>query len=184
VLEIHALRQPRSRRETVTKFTDMSDASSAGASTWERDLYAHLTSHAEGERGLLQEYRSAADTSPSKALRYLVNLLIEDEMRHHRIFTELAESLKNEALLGGHDPIIPYLDLDQAANRDGVIDLTDQLLKKEQKDAQELKRIGHELHDVKDTTLWGLLIDVMQRDTDKHIAILRFAKKHTKQRKR
>ena len=168
----------------MTKLPDMSDTSSAGVSTWERDLYAHLTSHVEAERGLLEEYRSAAQTSPSKALRYLVNLLIEDEIRHHRIFKELAESLKNEPLLGGHDPNIPYLDLDQAANRDAVFDLTDQLLKKEREDAQELKRLGRELHDVKDTTLWSLLVDVMQRDTDKHIAILRFAKKHIRQRNR
>jgi hypothetical protein len=104
----------------VTKLPDMSDTSSAGVSTWERDLYAHLTSHVEGERGLLEEYRSAAQTCTSKVLRYLVNLLIEDEIRHHRIFKELAESLKNEPLLGGHDPNIPYLDLDQAANRDAL----------------------------------------------------------------
>jgi rubrerythrin len=168
----------------MTKVFDMSDASSAGPSAWERDLYAHLTSHVEAERELLQEYAAAAQSSPSKALRYLVNLLIEDEIRHHRIFTELAESLKSEALLGGHDPIIPNVDFKQAANRDAVIDLTDQLLKKEQEDAQELKRLRRELRDVKDTSLWGILVELMQRDTEKHIAILRFAKKHTGRPKR
>jgi rubrerythrin len=168
----------------MNNLIDMSDASSAGPSAWERELHAHLTSHVERERGMLQEYKSAAETSPSKALRYLVNLLIEDEIRHHEILNELAESLENEAMLGGRDPIIPNMDFDQPANRDAVIDLTDQLLKKEQDDAQELRRLGHELRDVKDTSLWSLLIDLMQRDTEKHIAILRFAKKHTRPRKR
>ena len=79
--------------------TDMTDASSAGASAWERDLYAHLTGHVDAERALLKEYSGAAETSPSKALRYLVNLLIDDEIRHHRMFTELAESLRTEASL-------------------------------------------------------------------------------------
>ena len=167
----------------MTKVPEMTDASSAGPSAWERDLYAHLTSHVEGERGLLEEYRSAAQTSPSKALRYLVNLLIEDEIRHHRIFKELAETLKTEALLAGGDPTIPYIDFDHVENRDAVIDLTDQLLRKEQEDAKELKRLAHELRDVKDTTLWSLLVDLMQRDTHKHIAILRFAKKHAGRRK-
>jgi rubrerythrin len=101
----------------MSNLTEMTDASSAGPSAWERDLYAHLTSHVEAERGLLQEYRSAAQTSPSKALRYLVDLLIEDEIRHHRIFTELAESLKNDALLKDTDPSIPYIDFDQTSNR-------------------------------------------------------------------
>lgn len=164
----------------MTRSIDMSNASSAGSSEWERELYAHLTSHAERERGLLEEYRSAAQTSPSKAMRYLVNLLIEDEIRHHVIFKELAESLESDATLSGRDPIIPYLDFDKAENREAVLDLTDQLLRKEQEDAQELKHLERELREVKDTSLWGLLVDLMQRDTQKHIAILRFAKKHTK----
>ena len=133
---------------------------------------------------LLQEYRAAAETSPSKALRYLVNLLIDDEIRHHRIFTELAESLKNHALLRRQDPSIPYIDFDQTSNRDAVIDLTDQLLRRERADAQELKRLRRELREVKDTSLWSLLVDVMERDTQKHIAILRFAKKHAGRQKR
>ena len=167
----------------MSNLTEMADASSAGPSAWERDLYAHLSSHVEAERGLLNEYRSALETSPSKALRYLVNLLIEDEIRHHRIFVELADSLKNDALLKGGDPSIPYLDFDRAPNRDGVIDLTDQLLGREQEDALELKRLRRELRDVKNTSLWGLLVDLMERDTQKHIAILRFAKKHAGRRK-
>jgi rubrerythrin len=159
--------------------TDMTDASSAGASPWERDLYAHLTGHVEAERALLKEYGGAAETSPSKALRYLVNLLIDDEIRHHRMFTELAESLRTEASLG-EDPAIPYLDFDRAT--DSVIDLTDQLLGKEQQDLRELKRLRRELRDVKDTSLWDILVDLMERDTQKHIAILRFAKKHARRR--
>ena len=157
---------------------DMTNASSAGPSVWERDLYAHLTSHVEAESELLKEYSAAAETSPSKAMRYLVNLLIEDEIRHHRIFVELADSLKDEALLGGKSPTVPHIDFDQATNHDAVIDLTEQLLRKEQQDAQELKRLRRELRDLKDTSLWSLLVDLMQRDTQKHIAILRFAKTH------
>jgi hypothetical protein len=76
------------------------------------------------------------------------------------------------------------MDFNQTDNRDAVIDLTDQLLQKEQADAQELKRLRRELRDVKDTSLWGLLVDVMERDTQKHIAILRFAKRHAGRRKR
>jgi hypothetical protein len=60
----------------------MTNSSAAGPSAWARDLHVHLTSHVETERGLLEEYRSAAEASSSKAFAYLVNLLIEDEMRH------------------------------------------------------------------------------------------------------
>jgi len=130
---------------------------------------------------MLEEYRSAAEASSSKAFEYLVNLLIEDEIRHHRIFLELADSLETMSLRPGADPQVPYLDFNRT-NKEAVLDLTETLLEKEQQDALELKRLQSELGDVKDTSIWGLLVDLMQRDTQKHIAILKFVKKHTKHR--
>jgi rubrerythrin len=161
--------------------TDMKNTSSAGPSAWARELHAHLTSHVEIERGMLVQYGSAAEASSSKAFKYLVDLLIEDEVRHHRVFLELADSLETQSLKPGEDPPVPYLDFNRA-NQEAVLDLTEQLLEKEEQDAQELKRLQHELKDVKDTSLWGLLVELMERDTQKHIAILKFVKKHAKGR--
>jgi len=160
---------------------DMTNSSAAGPSAWARELHAHLTSHVEIERGMLEEYRSAAEASSSKAFEYLVNLLIEDEIRHHRIFLELADSLETMSLRPGADPQVPYLDFNRT-NKEAVLDLTETLLEKEQQDALELKRLQSELGDVKDTSIWGLLVDLMQRDTQKHISILKFVKKNTKRR--
>lgn len=158
------------------------------------DLYAHLTDR-EAERGLLEEYRIAAEKSPSKALRYLINLLIEDEIRHRRIFAELVESVHTteaQQTVGEGDaaepaePIVPNIDFspldptDQAA----IVDLTEKLLQKERQDEQELKRLQREFRDVKDTTLWSLLVDLMVRDTQTHMAILTFARKHAGRRGR
>jgi hypothetical protein len=158
---------------------DMTSSTSAGPSAWARDLHAHLTSHVEIERGMLEEYRTAAEASSSKAVAYLVDLLIEDEIRHHRVFMDLADSLETQSLRPGTEPKVPYLDINRA-NREEVLALTEQLLDKEQQDALELKRLQRELRDVKDTSLWGLLVDLMERDTQKHIAILKFVKKTSK----
>jgi len=168
-------------KETEKAVTDMMNESSAGPSVWERELYAHLTTHVEAEQGLLEEYRAAAEASSSKALRYLVDLLIQDEIRHHRIFVELADSLKAEALMMGTDPIIPVIDFGRG-KQNAVIDLTERLLEKERQDEHDLKTLHRQLRDVKDTTLWDLLVDLMERDTQKHIAILRFARKHAGRR--
>ena len=59
-----------------------------------------------------------------------------------------------------------------------VLDTTRRLLHQEEQDLCELKALRRDLRDVKDTTLWDLLVELMQRDTDKHIAILRFAHSH------
>ena len=69
------------------------------ASTWERDVFAHLIDHVQNERALLEEYVTAAQATDSKALAYLVNLLIEDERRHHILFSELAAALKSDSEL-------------------------------------------------------------------------------------
>jgi len=159
--------------------TDMTTKPPSGASPWEVDLWTHLTSHVEAERGLLEEYSVVAEQSPSKAFTYLVNLLIEDEIRHHRLFIELAESLTTEAELRQEDPIVPYIDF-VTTDRAAVLDATKRLLENEEQDARELKRLQRELRDVKDSSLWSLLVDLMQRDTQKHIAVLRFVKKHAR----
>jgi hypothetical protein len=155
----------------------MTDESSAGPSPWERQLYAHLKGHVETERAMLEKYAGVAERTNSKAFRYLVKLLIDDEVRHHRFFNELADSLETEALMKGEDPDIPYLDF-QRADRGVVLEGTKELLENEERDVGELKRLQRELRDVKDTSLWELLVELMKRDTEKHIAILKFVRKH------
>jgi hypothetical protein len=109
-------------------------------------------------------------------LASVVNLLIEDERRHHRLFAERASSLKTDIDWSG-DPLVPRMDPDRS-NRAAVVEATEKLLQREEEDARESKRSQREPNVFKDTTLWGLLVELMQRDTDKHIAILHFVQRH------
>jgi hypothetical protein len=52
--------------------------------------------------------------------------------------------------------------------------VTDRLLAAERDDAKELKRLAKSLRDLRETTLWVLLVELMQADTAKHIKILSF----------
>ena len=158
--------------------TDTPMSPPVGASVWERDLYNHLATHVENESSVLKEYAAAAEKTDSKAFAYLVNLLIDDERRHHGTFAALASSLKTEAELGGAEPEIPYLDLDRA-DRAQVRELSERLLEREKADAKELKQLHGQLRGVKDTSLWDLLVSNMRRDTDKHIEVLEFVLRHT-----
>ncbi len=158
--------------------TDTTSELPVGASVWERELFGHLTEHVRNERNLLEAYVAAADATDSKALAFVVKLLIEDERRHHILFQELADSLKHDAEFRRGDPAIPRLDFDRV-DRSAVRDLTDQLVQREQEDLRELKKLQRGVRDIKDTTLWSLLVNLMQRDTKKHIAMLRFVQQHT-----
>jgi rubrerythrin len=140
-------------------------------------MFDHLTQHTSREGAMLSEYAALAESTESNALRYVINMLLEDERRHHRYFNELAMSLKSESELSSEEPVVPRMDFDRL-DRDDLRDVTERLLDHEKSDAKELERLRKELRDVKDTTLWGLLVEIMMRDTDKHISILKFVHQH------
>jgi hypothetical protein len=142
-------------------------------------MFEQLTEHTRREGALLEGYVNAAKDTKSKALISLVDLLVEDERRHHRYFNELAASLKSDAELTSGEPAIPRLDLDQV-DRDTLLEATNRLLENEQADYAALKQLRKELSELEDTTLWALLVDIMLRDTEKHTAILRFVTDHAK----
>jgi len=162
---------------------DISLSPPAGASVGERQLFAHLTDHIKNEGALLDEYVDACSQTESKALAYVIGLLLDDERRHHRQFSELAATLKSEAELRPDDPVVPRLDMHRV-DRDKVLSVTQRLLAMEKSDADDLKRLRRELRDVEDTTLWALLVENMQSDTAKHIAMLEFVERHTNARRR
>ena len=150
-----------------------------GASVWEEELYDHLTSHEAKEREILVKYQEAAAASRSVAFGYLASLIVDDEIRHHKVFRDLASALKSDAELRPEDPVIPRLDLGKSDPQQ-VTELTERLLESERADAKELHRLAREMKDVKDTTMWWLLVKLMEMDTAKHIEILEFARRHTR----
>jgi hypothetical protein len=67
----------------------------AGASVWEQEVFDYVSGHVVTEGAILQEYQEfAADPSGSAAFRYLAGLILADERRHHQLFNDLAESIR------------------------------------------------------------------------------------------
>ena len=147
-----------------------------GASSWEQDLYAHLTSHEVTEGDMLVEYRNAAAASPSSAFRYLSALILEDEIRHHKLFRDLASALKNNAELDPGAPAVPHIGR-WGGDANSVLELTNRLLENEQQDAKELRKLTTEMKSIENENLWPLLVKLMEMDTAKHIEILKFVKR-------
>jgi glycine cleavage system regulatory protein len=150
-----------------------------GASVWESELYEHLMSHESSERELLVEYKRTASDSQSRAFQYLADLIIDDEVRHHRIFRELASALKTDAEFRPEQPAVPRLD-HWGPDAASVVEDTTRLLDREHADADELRRLSRQFKDLKDETMWQLLVKLMEMDTAKHIAILEFIRGHAR----
>ena len=138
----------------------------AGASVWEQEMYDHVSGHVATEGAILEKYqRLAEDPSGSPAFRYLAGLILADERRHHEIFNDLAESIRQMALLSDDGPIPSLHGL--KADRERIMATTERLLKKtERSDAKELKQLAKQLKDIRETTLWALLLELMQ---DEHV---------------
>jgi hypothetical protein len=145
-----------------------------GASVWEQEIYDYVCDHVATEAALLEEYqRLADDQSGSPAFRYLANLILADERRHHQLFNDLAESIRQMAELRLEEEPIPSLH-GLRSDRERIRAATERLLVAERADAKELKQFTKQLKEVRETTLWGLLVELMQDDTAKHIKILSF----------
>ncbi|HZP28180.1 MAG TPA: hypothetical protein VFC99_04460 [Acidimicrobiia bacterium] len=146
-------------------------ATPPGLSVWEADLLRHLTEHMEQEGALLSEYRKLAESSDADYVTYCVELIVEDEIRHHRLFTELANAIRS---IVEHPDGLAVPLIRNATNADELLDATRELLARERSDEQELKRLSRQLRDLRGTSVWPLLVELMQRDTEKHQGILRF----------
>jgi hypothetical protein len=144
-----------------------------GASAWEQDVYDHLIAHVERERDTLVDYERLAESTDSPAFAFLARLILDDERRHHRLVADLAESIRTSAQLTGEPTPIPDLGLfrsDCAA----ILAQTEHFLDVEDEDNRELDRLAREMRGVRDTTLWELVLRLIQDDNAKHRRILRF----------
>jgi rubrerythrin len=131
-----------------------------------------LETHGAREGAALDAYqRVAADTTAGPAIRYLVDLILEDEERHHRVFAEMANQVRSFLTETDIQPRVPAL----AARADpDLLAETRRLLEFERDDAKELKELRKVVKRSPRSSLQPLLVEMMRHDTAKHIAILEF----------
>ena len=148
-------------------------ATPPGLSVWESDLFRHLTLHMQNEGELLARYKTLSEQADAEYITYLVGMIFEDEIRHHRLFTELVNALRS-AVERTDESSVPLVR--NVANPEELRAATSELLDRERADARELKRLSKELRDLRGTSVWPVLVEVMERDTEKHQSILAFIK--------
>jgi rubrerythrin len=137
----------------------------------DRELIEHLSSHVESEKQMIGLYDALAhDDHPYVA--YVANLIAEDEARHHRLFLEWIETIKALAELRDAPDGIPHVDYHPVPHE--TIAMVDSLLKFEKEDLAASRKLRREIHDVRTSTLWGMLVELVIADTNKHITVLKF----------
>jgi hypothetical protein len=134
---------------------------STGASLDTQALVELIARHGHEESRLLSTYEALASDSSDEGTRYLIELIVEDERRHHpeRATPAMPRGLEGE-----------------------LLDQTRRLLAAERSDHRALRRFRRSLRPFRDTTMWTLIIDVMLLDTKKHATILQFLEHHGRRR--
>jgi hypothetical protein len=141
----------------------------------EQELFEHLLRHIENENELIDEYeRLAADAGGH--VSYVLRLIVEDERRHHRLFEEWCNALRSAAEFRDVEPAVPWLS--RTPHPDVVAAAAKRFLAVERADKKDLDRLKKLVKDQRNVTLWDVLLDVMELDTRKHIALLRFIGRH------
>jgi rubrerythrin len=153
----------------------------AGASVWEQELYDHVTAHGKNEGEVLEGYAELAESTDSPAFAYLARLILDDERRHHQVLDDLAETIRTSAELSGEPTPIPDLAL-FTADRERILTETERFLALENEDNKALDRLAKDLKDVRNTTLWELVVRLMQDDNAKHRRILEFIRDRARER--
>jgi hypothetical protein len=149
-------------------------------SVWERELATHLEEHLDEEGRLIAAYEGFRDDAPDH-VRYLIDLVLEDEHRHHRLLDEMCNRICGDATLHERSESVPRIvDRHDAETGAELLETTTRFLALEREDTRMLRRLAREFKPIRDTTLLELLVQVMQLDTEKHIRILEFIRKHAR----
>ena len=148
-----------------------------GASVGTRELVELIVRHGAEEGALLATYEELATQAPDEGVRYLINLILEDEHRHHRLLAELSNAMAWGVTTKPPVATVPRM----PGNISGaLLEQTKLLRKSEDADYKDLRRIKRSLRPFADTTLWSLIVDLMLLDTKKHATILRFLEQQRK----
>lgn len=166
----------------MTSTTRTGRQTELSGSPWDERLLARFDEHESGELELLQAYLEFRDSGPEH-VRYLADMILQDEARHHETFRQLVNRVRSDIDFRDYEPKVPYLTRERAGDRRAaLIAATERLLTFEREDMSSLRHLAKELRPVRDTTLFSLLVELMELDTKKHIAILEFIRRNADRR--
>lgn len=135
---------------------------------WWVELTHAFETHVREEARFLDAYERLCQGIEDPGARFLIELILEDERRHHGIFRRLAEAARHDT--ESSSPPIPSPSREEAET---ILEPTLEFLAAEIEDRTHLRDLARRLEGAGDN-LWGLLIELMDLDTRKHVRILEY----------
>jgi hypothetical protein len=137
--------------------------------------------HASAEETSLAEYRELAERTSDPVVRLLVQLVLDDEARHHDLLARMAISLQDALSWTHSSDALPVVWAGDAPADPAFIATTQARIREEQEGARILHGLARKQVHVADG-LFSLLLECMAMDSQKHERILRFIQKRLEHR--
>ena len=134
------------------------------------EMIGHLQHHIDDEEDMLVAYGTLLRQSENPSVCYLLDLLLEDERRHHRILTEMINQFRSSEDAVDQQPHVPWMTPKPDPE---VKAATRRLRRSEQGDLRHLRSLRRRLKFLRRNSLNGVLVDSLILDTRKHIGYLR-----------
>lgn len=141
----------------------------------EAKLAAKLAEHGPREGAALAEYQQLVEECDDPGIRYLAELILADERRHHQQITEMLHQVQSYLWETDVEPQVPHL---HKVRDPRLHEATERLIRLEREDAKELRSLLHDVKSQPDSSMLPLLVELMLHDTQKHIAMLQLIKSH------
>lgn len=147
-------------------------------------LLQSVERHIELEAGALGQYEYLRTASGDPVVALVMQLILEDEERHHGLLKRMASTLRDtldwthsaEALPKGLDTVT------DAAPED-LAKIAHELIDEEKTGAQALRNLAQRERGL-DSGLDSLLLEMMALDSDKHARLLQFVQRRLEARAR
>ena len=146
----------------------MTERREAGGEWWATVVH-RFSSHVREESAFLAQYEQLVGQIADAATAFLLQMIVEDERRHHALFEDMTR-----AAIGGAPSDLPAPAALDAATAERLLEPTERFLTAEREDQEQLRVLRRALRPARDETLWPLLVELVEIDTQKHITILEY----------
>jgi hypothetical protein len=139
--------------------------------------------HARAEQGALDEYTFVAEASADPVVALVMQLILEDEERHHGLLRRIEATLR-DALSWTHSPAaLPVGSVPQQPVARDLVAITRGLVQEEHQGARMMRDLAQREKGI-DSGLHSLLLEMMAMDSEKHARLLQFVQQRLEQRAR
>jgi hypothetical protein len=137
------------------------------------ELLDIMENHAADEEESLASYRQIASSTTDPVVAFLMNMVLEDENRHHTLLERMAATLRDGLAWRRSPDDLPSSILVEGRGAAETIAAVKEFAKEERQGVKHLRALARE-HRRMHGGLFTLLLETMALDSEKHELILHF----------